>query len=203
MHHRRREFSAQTRRDAFARSGGICECHRIPSLNRPQGCMVKLIDGATFYEHIRTSWHSHDNSLDNCAALTRTALDRHGDVSLMRGAFEQMLRRLVPVRMVRLREASSRWGIRPEGRAGTESITLDVPVPDAVPKSVLEATFDPASGLGEWDFQMLALAAQIAALKKQLAEMRKTLQSLEAALQMAAPEQKDPEPKQQDSSKED
>ena len=82
----------------------------------------------------------------------------------MRGAFEQMLRRLVPVHTIRLREANSRWGIRPEERAGPESITLEVPAPDAGPKNVLEATFDPACGLGEWDFQMLGLAAQIAAL---------------------------------------
>jgi DNA-binding NtrC family response regulator len=101
---------------------------------------------------------------DLCTALTRTALDRQGDASLIRGAFEQMLRRLVPVRTVRLREANSRWGIRPEERAGAESITLDVPAPDAGSKHVLEATFDPACGLGEWDFQMLGLAAQIAAL---------------------------------------
>lgn len=72
MQHRRREFTAQTKRDAFDRSGGICECHRIPWLRRPNGCAVKLVTGAIFYEHINTDFHSSDNSLNNCAVLTRT-----------------------------------------------------------------------------------------------------------------------------------
>src|SRR6266850_2881936 len=45
-------------------------------------------------------------------ALTRS-LDRRHDISLMRGAFEETLRRLVPVRTVQLREAGSRWVSRP------------------------------------------------------------------------------------------
>lgn len=70
--HRRSEFSAQTKRDAFARSGGICECHRIPWLRRPNGCGVRLVTGAIFYEHINTDFHSSDNGVDNCAVLCRT-----------------------------------------------------------------------------------------------------------------------------------
>jgi hypothetical protein len=70
--HRRRKFSTQTKRDAYDRSGGICECHRIPWLERPDGCGVKLVTGAIFYEHIKTDFHSSDNSLDNCAVLSRT-----------------------------------------------------------------------------------------------------------------------------------
>src|SRR5687767_15910018 len=61
-------------------------------------------------------------------ALSR-ALDRQSDVSLMRGTFEQMVRRLVPVRTIQLREAGSRWSGRAESGAGTESIALDVPGP--------------------------------------------------------------------------
>src|SRR4051812_43166385 len=70
--HRRREFSNQTKRDAYSRSGGICECHLIPWLKRPDGCGVKLITGAIFYEHINTDFHSSDNGLGNCAVLSRT-----------------------------------------------------------------------------------------------------------------------------------
>jgi hypothetical protein len=70
--HRRREFSTQTKRDAFDRSGGFCECHLIPWLKRPDGCGVKLVTGAIFYEHIKTTFHSSDKSLDNCAVLSRT-----------------------------------------------------------------------------------------------------------------------------------
>src|SRR5438034_8125217 len=57
-------------------------------------------------------------------ALTR-GLDRRSDVSLMRGAFEEMLRRVVPVRSIHLRELSGRWS-RSEGVQGTESIALEV-----------------------------------------------------------------------------
>jgi hypothetical protein len=67
--HSRAEFSAATKREAFKRSHGICECHRVAQLRRPKGCGVRLVDGGTFYEHISTSFHSSDNSLDNCAAL--------------------------------------------------------------------------------------------------------------------------------------
>src|ERR1700730_9377977 len=43
------------------------------------------------------------------AALTRT-LDSRGDTSLMRGAFEESLRRGLPVRSIWLGERASRWG---------------------------------------------------------------------------------------------
>ena len=108
---------------------------------------------------------------DLFAALTR-ALDRQGDISLMRGAFEQMMRRLVPVRTIQLREISSRWSNRIDSGAGTESIALDVPGSDPAVKSVLEASFDPACRLGEWDFQMLGLAAHIAALVLEIERSR-------------------------------
>jgi two-component system, NtrC family, response regulator HydG len=96
-------------------------------------------------------------------ALSR-ALDRQSDVSLMRGAFEQMVGRLVPVRTIQLREAGSRWSGPIEAGVGTESIALEVPGADPATKGVLEASFDPACCLGEWDFQMLGLAAHIGAL---------------------------------------
>jgi transcriptional regulator with PAS, ATPase and Fis domain len=90
----------------------------------------------------------------------------------MRGTFEQMVQRMVPVRTVRLREANSRWGSRIDGPAGNESITLEVPGPDPTTKGVLEATFDPASGLGDWDFQMLGLAAHVGALVLEIERSR-------------------------------
>jgi hypothetical protein len=69
---RRLEFTAATKREAFARSGGICECHRIPWLKRPDGCGVRLVAGAIFYEHVIQDAIRSDNSLDNAAVLTRT-----------------------------------------------------------------------------------------------------------------------------------
>jgi len=116
---------------------------------------------------------------DLFSALTR-ALDRQGDISLMRGAFEEMVRRLVPVRTVQLRETGSRWTSRMESGAAAESIVLDVPGSDPATKGVLEASFDPACRLGEWDFQMLTLAAQIAALVLEIERSR--LQLVRAGL---------------------
>ena len=63
---------------------------------------------------------------DLLEALTRS-LDRRNDISLMRGAFEEMLRRVVPVRTVQLREAGSRWTNRPGAGMDAESIALEVP----------------------------------------------------------------------------
>jgi transcriptional regulator with GAF, ATPase, and Fis domain len=108
---------------------------------------------------------------DLFSALTR-ALDRQSDVSLMRGAFEQMMRRLVPVRTIHLRDSGGRWSGRTDSGAGTESIALDVPGSDPATKGVLEASFDPACRLGEWDFQMLGLGAHIAALVLEIERSR-------------------------------
>ena len=99
------------------------------------------------------------------ASLTRT-LGEQADASLMRGAFEEFLRRVVPVQSVRLRDARSRWTAR-ESAPSAGSIALDVGA-----TGVLEATFNPKSGLGEWDFQMLAAAAHVGALVLEIEQSR-------------------------------
>lgn len=66
---RREEFTAKTKEAAFERSGGICECHRIPGM---VACGLPLKGQPTFYEHIIQCEIGGDNSLDNCAALTKT-----------------------------------------------------------------------------------------------------------------------------------
>jgi DNA-binding NtrC family response regulator len=115
---------------------------------------------------------------DLLAGLTR-ALDRRNDISLMRGAFEELMRRVVPVRTIQLREAGSRWALRVDA-SGAESFAVEVPGADPVNTGVLEATFDPASGLGEWDFQMLGLAAHLGALVLEIERSR--LQLVRAGL---------------------
>ena len=123
--------------------------------------------GTSFgYPSVMITPRQRDRRQALCDMLTTVtrALDRQGDISLLRGAFEQTVRRLVPVRSIQLREAGSRWTARPDAVPGLESIALDVPGPDQTPKSVLEASFEPGSRLGEWDFQMLGLAAHVAAL---------------------------------------
>ncbi len=113
------------------------------------------------------------------AALTRS-LDRRNDVSLMRGAFEETLRHVVSVRTIQLREAGSRWANRPAGASGPESFALEVPGTDPAAPGLLEATFDPGCCLGEWDFQMLGLAAHVGALVLEIERSR--LQLIRAGL---------------------
>lgn len=107
-------------------------------------------------------------------AVTRL-LDRTTDAALMRGAFEEMLRRVVPVRSVRLRDAGSRWTAAGDGSTGNESIALEVRGSDPATQGVLEATFDPGCRMGEWDYQLLGLAAQIGALILEIERSRTQL----------------------------
>ena len=67
----RNEFSAQTKRDALARSRGICECHLIPHVFKV-ACGCSLGPGNIFYEHIDPDAISHRNDIDNIACLTKT-----------------------------------------------------------------------------------------------------------------------------------
>ena len=108
---------------------------------------------------------------DLLAALTR-ALDLRQDVSLMRGAFEAMLGRVIPVRSVHLREIGSPWGTRGAAAAGPESVALEVPGADSSSQGLLEITFDPGCRLGEWDFQMLGTAANLGALVLEIERSR-------------------------------
>jgi hypothetical protein len=68
---RRNEFSKQTMRDAFARSGGRCESALVPSLENI-GCNRALRSGDINYDHISAEAISHDNSLANCSVLCRS-----------------------------------------------------------------------------------------------------------------------------------
>jgi hypothetical protein len=104
-------------------------------------------------------------------ALTR-ALDSR-EVTTIRGAFEESLRRLVAVRSIQLRESSSRWiGKSDAIDGGAESIVLDVPGADPSAPGLLEATFDPGCRLGEWDFQMLGVAAHVGGLVLEIERTR-------------------------------
>ncbi|PYR13134.1 MAG: hypothetical protein DMF99_02240 [Acidobacteria bacterium] len=110
---------------------------------------------------------------DLLGALARS-IDRRHDISLIRGTFEEMLRRMVPVRAVQLREAGSRWLARTDGATGrgAESVALEVPGIEPGLHGQLEAIFDPACGLGEWDFQVLGVAAHLGALVLEIERSR-------------------------------
>lgn len=71
MTHRRNNFPASVKREAFERSQGICECHLIPHVFKTF-CGRPLGSGNTFYEHIDPDKISRNNDLDNCAVLTKT-----------------------------------------------------------------------------------------------------------------------------------
>src|SRR5207248_2236774 len=110
---------------------------------------------------------------DLLGALARS-IDRRHDISLIRGTFEEMLRRMVPVRAVQLREAGSRWLALTVGATGrgAESVALEVPGIEPGLHGQLEAIFDPACGLGEWDFQVLGVAAHLGALVLEIERSR-------------------------------
>lgn len=108
--------------------------------------------------------------VDLLAALTRS-LDRGQDISMMRGAFEETLRRVIGVRTVRLRESGSRWANRSDAE-GPEAVALEVPGADPAAPGLLEATFDPGCQIGEWDFQMLSTAAHLGALVLEIERAR-------------------------------
>ena len=67
----RNNFTKDTQRQALARSKGICECHLIPHVFK-YACGQPLGIANTFFEHVVPDNISHDNSLSNCAALSRT-----------------------------------------------------------------------------------------------------------------------------------
>jgi len=96
------------------------------------------------------------------ATLARTIGSR-GDTALLRGAFEELVRRTLAVRSVHLRDATSRWSARADTSA-VESVAFEVPGPSPKSRGVLEATFDPDCRPGEWDIQMLGMAANLGAL---------------------------------------
>jgi len=99
---------------------------------------------------------------DLLAALTR-ALDRHGNGTSIRSAFEEILGRAVRVRSVQLHGTGNRWKTRSEATPGTKTIVLEVPGADPASNGVLEVTFDAGNHPSEWDFQVLGLATHIAA----------------------------------------
>ncbi len=108
---------------------------------------------------------------DVILSLSRALVDP-ADPSLARGAFEAALRRVLPVQSVQLRDGLTRWSLRNEVPTSPESIALDVPGLGEGGSGVLEASFQPGSSLGEWDFQLLQAAAHLASLLLEIERCR-------------------------------
>ncbi|HEY7286833.1 MAG TPA: sigma 54-interacting transcriptional regulator [Vicinamibacterales bacterium] len=121
---------------------------------------------------------------DNLLTAITRVIDRRESLSAMRSAFEETLRRVLPVRTVTLKDPSCRWSARPDPNAGAESIALDVPGSEPAGPGVLEATFDPGCALGDWDFQQLGIAAHLGALILEIERSR--LQLARAGLLVAS-----------------
>ncbi len=66
----RAEFTRKTKRAAFDRSSGQCECSRIPHVF-PNPCGQPFDSKGIRYEHIEPDAIGKKNDLDNCAALRK------------------------------------------------------------------------------------------------------------------------------------
>jgi hypothetical protein len=65
----RNEFTKETKKAALARSGNLCEARGAwYGLEDGQRCNTPLAYGVEF-DHIILDANSHDNSLENCAAV--------------------------------------------------------------------------------------------------------------------------------------
>jgi DNA-binding NtrC family response regulator len=136
-------------------------------------------------EHVATRrQQDRRQALEHLLTAITRVIDRREDLSAMRSAFEEALRRALPVRTVQLKDPGSRWSARRDPNAGAESIALDVPGSEPAGAGVLEATFDPGCALGEWDFQQLGIAAHVGSLILEIERSR--LQLARAGLLVAA-----------------
>lgn len=71
MRQPRREFSAATRRAAWARANGACEGTLTESPFHRYRCNAPIDLGNFHYDHISPDWYSKDNELENCQVLCR------------------------------------------------------------------------------------------------------------------------------------
>jgi 5-methylcytosine-specific restriction protein A len=70
----RAEFSRATKRKAWDRAGGCCQCQSCPA---HQGrCGISLHGKVGHYDHIIAETFSHDSSLGNCQLLCVNCHDR-------------------------------------------------------------------------------------------------------------------------------
>ncbi len=99
---------------------------------------------------------------DVLATLAR-AVSARAEAGQVRGAFEESLKRALPVRSIVLRDRASRW---PSEKTddGVEALAFEVVGPTTGQRGMLEATFDRSRRLGDWDFQLMGHAAQLGAL---------------------------------------
>jgi transcriptional regulator with PAS, ATPase and Fis domain len=96
-------------------------------------------------------------------AVVSQGVEEGADAAALRSSFESTLQRLVSVRSATLRDGHGR-SLRNDAAEGSQAFVLDVPGAEAATQGVLEVRFDPPSGLGDWELQVLHQAALIGAL---------------------------------------
>jgi DNA-binding NtrC family response regulator len=98
-------------------------------------------------------------------AALGTALARNAAERNLPAVFEYEVQRLLSVRAVRLREIPTRYQVRLVTPTRTaESVVLSVPTADPHNQAILEASVDPDRPLGDWEYEALVAAAQLAGL---------------------------------------
>jgi transcriptional regulator with PAS, ATPase and Fis domain len=100
--------------------------------------------------------------LGDVVGVVSRAVASRVDPGLLRGAFEDALKRALPVRSIALREATARWTVADND--GAERIAFEVPAHTPSRRGVLEAAMERGTRLGEWDFQLLGQAALLGTL---------------------------------------
>jgi two-component system response regulator HydG len=110
---------------------------------------------------------------------------RRSDGALLRGVFEEGIRRLVGAERVQLREASSS-GLRIVGGAGP-TVSIEVPTGELNRSLFLEASAPSSRRFDEWDLQILGLCSQLAALIVEIERLRVTRPMLAAPPAAAEP----------------
>lgn len=93
------------------------------------------------------------------------------DSSQLRARLEEGLRQLVAARVVEVRDGVAGTSSRRSAGA-CEWICFEVPSTGMGRRAVLEAAFDPACGLDEWDFQLLQASTYVTALVLELERAR-------------------------------
>lgn len=160
-----------------------CELHR-KSAFECRGITFGSYDGAALEDASMTTAapsHHRGHSPRQCdrrraiadliAGLSR-AIDRRHDISTLRSVFEETLRRIMPIRSVQLREGAFASTTHRRNGRQAEAVALKVPGLDPDRHGLLEASFDPTCGLGEWDFQTLDVAAHIGSLVLEIERLR-------------------------------
>lgn len=90
----------------------------------------------------------------------------------LRSVLEDALRRVVPARSIRVRDAQSRAAGRRDPADAAEAVVFPIPGVEETAQGVLEARFDPICGLGDWDYQLLETATHLTALVLEIERAR-------------------------------